>query len=76
MEVRVGIADSPRELVVSSGLTPDEVETLVAGAFKEQSGQLVLVDQKGARFVIPTARISYVEIGPSDARRVGFTTGD
>jgi uncharacterized protein DUF3107 len=76
VEVRVGIADSPRELVVSSGLTPDEVESLVAVAFKEQSGQLVLVDQKGARFVVPTTRISYVEIGPSDTRRVGFASGE
>ncbi|GAA3871023.1 DUF3107 domain-containing protein [Saccharothrix violaceirubra] len=74
MEVRVGIADSPRELQVSSGLTPDEVEAQVADALKSGSGQLTLVDQKGARFVIPAARIAYVEIGPSDARRVGFTT--
>jgi len=75
VEVRVGIADSPRELVVSSGLTPDEVEAQVADALKAGSGQLVLVDQKGARFVVPAARIAYVEIGPSDARRVGFVAG-
>lgn len=75
MEVRVGIADSPRELVVSSGLTPDEVEALVADALKAGSGQLVLVDQKGARYVVPAARIAYVEIGPSDTRKVGFVTG-
>ncbi|GGP61089.1 DUF3107 domain-containing protein [Saccharothrix coeruleofusca] len=75
MEVRVGVADSPRELVVSSGLTPDEVESLVAAALKDGSGQLTLVDQKGARFVVPTARIAYVEIGPSDSRRVGFVAG-
>jgi hypothetical protein len=75
VEVKVGVADSGRELVVSSGLTPDEVEALVSDALKNQSGVLALVDQKGARFVIPTARIAYVEIAPSDARRVGFTTG-
>jgi len=73
VEVRVGIADSSRELVVSSGLTPDEVESLVADALKEQHGQFTLVDTKGARFVVPTSRIAYVEIGPSDTRRVGFT---
>jgi hypothetical protein len=75
VEVKVGVADSGRELVVSSGLTPDEVEALVSDALKNQSGVLALVDQKGARFVIPTARIAYVEIAPSDSRRVGFTTG-
>ncbi|MEU4446544.1 DUF3107 domain-containing protein [Actinosynnema sp. NPDC050801] len=76
MEVRVGIADSPRELVVSSGLTPEEVEAQVADALKTGTGQLVLVDQKGARYLVPAARIAYVEIGPSDTRRVGFVSGD
>ena len=64
VEVRIGVADSPRELVVSSGLTPDEVEALVADAVKGKSGVLTLVDQKGARFVVPAARVAYVEIGP------------
>ncbi|PSL54404.1 uncharacterized protein DUF3107 [Saccharothrix carnea] len=76
MEVRVGIADSPRELVVSSGLTPEEVEAQVADALKAGTGQLVLVDQKGARYLVPASRIAYVEIGPSDSRRVGFVSGD
>jgi hypothetical protein len=76
VEVRVGIADSPRELVVSSGLTPEEVEAQVADALKTGTGQLVLVDQKGARYLVPAARIAYVEIGPSDTRRVGFVSGD
>ncbi|KOX29406.1 ATP-binding protein [Saccharothrix sp. NRRL B-16348] len=76
VEVRVGIADSPRELVVSSGLTPEEVEAQVQDALKAGTGQLVLVDQKGARYVVPAARIAYVEIGPSDSRRVGFISGD
>jgi hypothetical protein len=76
VEVRVGIADSPRELVVSSGLTPEEVEAQVADALKAGTGQLVLVDQKGARYLVPAARIAYVEIGPSDTRRVGFISGD
>jgi hypothetical protein len=75
VEVRVGIADSPRELVVSSGLSPEEVEAQVAEALKAGAGQLVLVDQKGARYLVPAARIAYVEIGPADARRVGFVPG-
>ncbi|MBB5956134.1 hypothetical protein FHS29_002720 [Saccharothrix tamanrassetensis] len=75
MEVRVGVADSPRELVVSSSLSPDEVESQVADALKAGSGHLTLVDQKGARYVVPAARIAYVEIGPSDSRRVGFVAG-
>lgn len=75
MEVKIGVAESPRELVVSSGQTPDEVEALVSDALKNPSGLLSLVDEKGRRFVIPSSRVSYVEIAPADARRVGFVVG-
>ena len=72
MEVRIGVADSPREIVVTSELNPSEVETLVADAVSGKSRVLSLVDVKGARFVVPAGRVAYVEIGPQDSRRVGF----
>ncbi|MGF2943693.1 DUF3107 domain-containing protein [Mycobacterium sp. Lab-001] len=75
MEVKIGITDSPRELVFSSGQTPEEVEELVAAALREGSGLLALSDEKGRRFLIHTANIAYVEIGAADARRVGFGIG-
>ncbi|HEX4250205.1 MAG TPA: DUF3107 domain-containing protein [Pseudonocardia sp.] len=75
MEVKIGVAESPRELVVSSAQTPDEVESLVSAALKNPTGLLSLVDDKGRRFVLPSARVSYVEIGPADSRRVGFAVG-
>lgn len=76
MEVKVGVADSARELVVTSNLSPDEVEALVADALKSQQGTLVLVDDKGRRYVVPAARVAYVEIGASDSRKVGFAVRD
>jgi hypothetical protein len=75
VEVKIGVAESPRELVVSSTQTPDEVEALVSDALKNPTGLLSLVDDKGRRFVLPSARVSYVEIGPADSRRVGFAVG-
>jgi hypothetical protein len=75
VEVKIGVADSPRELVVSSPQTPDEVEALVNDALKNPTGLLSLVDDKGRRFVLPSARVSYVEIGPADSRKVGFAVG-
>ena len=71
MEVKIGIAESPRELVVASDQTPDEIEALVSEALKNSS-LLTLVDEKGRRYVVPSARVSYIEIAPADARRVGF----
>lgn len=72
MDVKIGVADSPRELVVSSAQTPDEIEALVSDALKNPSGLLALVDDKGRRYVMPAARVSYVEIAPADTRKVGF----
>ena len=75
MEVKVGISDSPRELVISSTQTPSEVEELVSAALGGDSNVLSLGDEKGRRFLINTAKIAYVEIGIADSRRVGFGIG-
>jgi hypothetical protein len=74
VEVKIGVADTAREIVLNSDLTPDEVEALVNDALKNPQGTLVMVDTKGARFVVPATRVAYVEVGKADARRVGFAT--
>ncbi|GLE52729.1 DUF3107 domain-containing protein [Mycobacterium montefiorense] len=75
MEVKVGITDSPRELVFSSAQTPAEVEEAVSAALRDGSGLLGLNDEKGRRYLIHPAKIAYVEIGAADGRRVGFGIG-
>jgi Protein of unknown function (DUF3107) len=75
VEVKIGITDSPRELVLASAQTPDEVEELVTSALREGSDLLSLTDERGRRFLIQTGKIAYVEIGAADARRVGFGIG-
>lgn len=74
MEVKIGIAESQRELVVSSDQTADEVQALVDAALG--GGELLrLVDEKGRRYVVRAEQIAYVEIAPEDGRRVGFAIG-
>lgn len=75
MEVKIGIKDAPRELVVSSADTPDEVEKQVAEALNTEDGLFRMSDDKGRKFLVPADRIAYVEIAPSDARKVGFNVG-
>ncbi|WP_424184412.1 DUF3107 domain-containing protein [Actinokineospora sp. G85] len=72
MEVKIGVSDTVRELVVTSSQTPEEVEGLVAAALKDQSGTLSLTDEKGRRYLVASAKIAYVEIGAADTRKVGF----
>ncbi|MDD7813539.1 DUF3107 domain-containing protein [Mycolicibacter sinensis] len=78
VEVKIGVTDSSRELVINSAQTPDEVEELVATALAQgpgNGGLLSLTDEKGRRFLVQTAKIAYVEIGIADSRRVGFGIG-
>lgn len=75
MEVKIGVTDSPRELVFSSSQTPAEVEQAVVNALANGSEVLGLTDEKGRRFLVQAARIAYVEIGASDRGRVGFGVG-
>lgn len=73
MEVKIGVSDSPRELVLNSAQTPSEVEKLVTDALAEGAGGvLALSDEKGRRYLVQASRIAYVEIGAADVRRVGF----
>lgn len=73
MEVKIGVLHTPREILVESVQTPDEVEELVAAAFKSVDGQLKLTDDKGRRVIVPANLIAYIEIAQADVRRVGFT---
>jgi hypothetical protein len=75
VEVKIGITDSPRELVFNTAQTPSEVEELVTGALGKSSDVLALTDDKGRRFVVSSSKIAYVEIGVADSRRVGFGIG-
>jgi hypothetical protein len=75
VEVKIGITDSPRELVFSSSQTQDEVQELVDNALGKDSNVLSMSDEKGRRFLVSAAKIAYVEIGVADVRRVGFGLG-
>lgn len=71
MEVRIGVANSPREVVVDSPLTADEVSAAVAKAISAGES-LVLNDDKGRKVIVPGASITYVDIAAAETRRVGF----
>ena len=72
VEVKIGVSDSPRELVFNSSDQPEVVEHQIKDALGGDGGVLSLTDDKGRRFLVQTSKITYVEIGAADARRVGF----
>ena len=71
MEVKIGIRDVAREVVLESEQSPDTVAELVNSAITSQ-GMLRLKDDKGRLVIVPGPLIGYVEIGAPETRRVGF----
>ncbi|MGP5121786.1 DUF3107 domain-containing protein [Glutamicibacter ardleyensis] len=71
MEIRIGIQNVAREVVLESELSNAEVNELVSKAISEGS-VLSMNDPKGREVLVPAAGIAYVEVGPEETRRVGF----
>ena len=71
MEVKIGVRDIAGQVVLESEQTPEQVAAAVAAAVKDGS-LLELADEKGRLVIVPGGLIGFVEIGPSNERRVGF----
>jgi hypothetical protein len=75
VEVKIGVQRTPREIVLESTQSPDEVEAAVRDALKDPAGVLTLVDEQGRRVLVASSLLAYVEIADADHRRVGFAVG-
>ena len=71
MEVKIGIQSVPRELVLETKSSFEEVERALAAAVTD-GGVFTLGDDKGGRVLVPADKIAYLEIGGSEPRRIGF----
>ena len=71
MEVKIGVQNASRELVVETAESLENVEKQVTEAVSA-GGVLALTDAKGRRILVPAERISYVEIGGGVMGQVGF----
>jgi hypothetical protein len=75
MIVRIGVAESPKELEVDmaddtdiSGLK-SEIESTVT----KESGVLWLTDRHGREVGVPAGRIAYIDLGePGGGPKIGF----
>ncbi|MER5870428.1 DUF3107 domain-containing protein [Streptomyces sp. NPDC002044] len=72
MEVKIGVQHAPREIVLESGLSAEELEGIVAAALSGTTPLLSLTDVKGRKVLVPSDRLSYVELGEPSSRKVGF----
>ncbi|MFD0416206.1 DUF3107 domain-containing protein [Streptomyces sp. NPDC127108] len=72
MEVKIGVQHAPREIVLESGQSVEEVESAVSDALSGKAQLLTLADDKGRKILVPADRLAYVEIGEPTVRKVGF----
>ncbi len=73
MEVKIGVQNTNRELVLdSSESTDDGREGRRRGARPVTRSVLVLTDSKGRKVLVPADKLAYVEIGTPSSGQVGF----
>lgn len=71
MEVRIGIQSVPREIVVETRATEQEVERALTTAVSD-GGLFILPDGKGGKVLVPADKIGYIEVSGAEQRRIGF----
>lgn len=72
MEIRIGVANNPREIVFESKLDGEKVAQLVETSFANKDQILKFEDERGRTIMVPASQIAYLEIGAEEVRRVGF----
>jgi hypothetical protein len=71
MEVKIGVQHAPRELVVDTADTAQDVQTALDKALADDA-TLALTDTRGRQVLVPARAIAYVEIGGGVSGQVGF----
>ena len=73
MEVKIGIQQAGREVVIDTMLSDKDVTAAIDAALTKGT-PLRLSDDKGRTVTVPSDKIAYVEVAASQERRVGFST--
>jgi hypothetical protein len=71
VEIKIGIQSVPRELVIETRSSFEEVQRALATAVAD-GGVFTLGDEKSGKVLIPADKIAYLEVSGNGPRRVGF----
>jgi hypothetical protein len=74
VDIRIGIANSPREISFESSQTAADVEKVIATALDADAKFVTLADDMGSIYIVPTESLAYVEVGTEESRRIGFAS--
>lgn len=71
MEVRIGVQNVAREIVLESSQPGREIRHLVEQAISNNT-PLSLQDERGETVIVPITTLAYVDIAAEQKGRVGF----
>ncbi len=71
MEVKIGIQMAPRELLVETESSAEDVKHALATALADNT-LFVITDKRGGTVLVPGEKIAYVELDQAEPRRIGF----
>ncbi|UIZ92635.1 DUF3107 domain-containing protein [Corynebacterium sp. CNCTC7651] len=72
MDIKIGLADTPRELAIRLPEGQENAFGAIEDAIASGAPTVKLADEKGREYLIRTDRIAYVEQGSTTAHSVGF----
>lgn len=72
VEIRIGIINTARELVIQTAASTTELEKAIAEGLGTDNGTIRFEDEKGHIFVVASRNLGYVEIGVEKTRKIGF----
>lgn len=75
MEIRIGVIQTAKELVVemADATDRDAVKAEIETVLKDEERTLWLTDKKGRSIAVPVKKVAYIDLGADDEkRRVGF----
>lgn len=74
MELKIGMQTAPREIVVETTQSIEELQAALDQAFPDPNGVITLNDSNGRRIMVFVHKIAYIEIAEETEHRVGFGT--
>jgi hypothetical protein len=74
VEVKIGIQMAPRELVVETPASAEDVKQALMTALADGT-PFVLTDSKRGLVLVPADKIAYVELDQAEPRPIGFGSG-
>lgn len=72
MDVRIGLANTPREITFETELTAEEVIATINKAVESNERFTSFKDSRASSWYVNAAQVTFVEFGSAGGRRVGF----